>query len=686
MLIDDLIRLGRPLLDADFDPSAVLSLITDVADVRAKNFYRNVLVVVLPEKEGEEPEVLPLQQFGEEEDKDFRVDLPRAVGIPILLPSGGNPLNPQGRYGLPVYPIYDAHWKDFADSAEKARDFLDGRLERTPGLTLTETARAAVAAALHASVAGSPLAGATKALGVLVLVGGSDCYHVRSEGSTERTGLTRAGQTIVPNLPGILSGIWQAKVEEGREAGKSRGRCSFTGEEGDVVSPYCKAWPWAFPTWNCPLPHGGDEKMVIEGIALSAESYRALTLGACVFNRLAKNVSSLVLPEIFSPADDQAGKELAQRRKITDKIFGSGLLLPVLDSGLQDPNRREDYARGILSMLEKPPEDPAFEDRYLTAVTGFDLILPEEATDEFRLTLVYFSGDWTRGDVHLRAVIEEVLPSTVRAVRDLNDKQIKRSMALLRTLMPAMSEKQQAYRRKCYGSVPYLLARAYGGAYLWQQLQALLHRRPLDHRRVTANAARRMQSAAHRWPDSRYAVFEEVGFHLSYLEFLDRINRDLAGRTGEPSMRPWKELLEKVDKGPVSELELDDPAELGFACGALIRRFSRSYYMAQKKEGKRDADYLRDRVLTFGTDLRPEAVHDKGLRMILELPGRLRTLRRSRDLEERAGVAINVFQRLKERVMRDREDFLAAFWAGYALQGYDRPRKTKPQTAALAAE
>lgn len=108
--------------------------------------------------------------------------------------------------------------------------------------------------------------------------------------------------------------------------------------------------------------------------------------------------------------------------------------------------------------------------------------------------------------------------------------------------------------------------------------------------------------------------------------------------------------------------------------------------MAQKKEGKRDADYLRDRVLTFGTDLRPEAVHDKGLRMILELPGRLRTLRRSRDLEERAGVAINVFQRLKERVMRDREDFLAAFWAGYALQGYDRPRKTKPQTAALAAE
>ena len=146
------------------------------------------------------------------------------------------------------------------------------------------------------------------------------------------------------------------------------------------------------------------------------------------------------------------------------------------------------------------------------------------------------------------------------------------------------------------------------------------------------------------------------------------------------TMRSWRELLEVVDKGPVTELLLTDPTELGFACGALIKRFSRSYYVAMKKT-KPDADYLKDRVLTFGSDLRPVAVHDKGLRMILELPSRLKTLQRSRELEERVGAAIVSYQQLQPRIEKDKDAFITAFWAGYALQGYDRPRKpNRPAT------
>ena len=72
-------------------------------------------------------------------------------------------------------------------------------------------------------------------------------------------------------------------------------------------------------------------------------------------------------------------------------------------------------------------------------------------------------------------------------------------------------------------------------------------------------------------------------------------------------MCPWKELLDVIDNKPVSELQLTDPSEIGFACGGLIKRFGMAYYKAMKPT-KANPDYLRDRVLTFGTDLRVQAV------------------------------------------------------------------------------
>ena len=95
------------------------------------------------------------------------------------------------------------------------------------------------------------------------------------------------------------------------------------------------------------------------------------------------------------------------------------------------------------------------------------------------------------------------------------------------------------------------------------------------------------------------------------------------------------------------------------------------------KSSKASPDFLRDRVLTFGTDLRVPAVHDKGLKSILELPNRLKSLKRNRDLEERTGAMIAVFQQNRGSIESDKDSFLAAFWAGYALEGHDRPRKPR---------
>ncbi len=682
MLIEDLIRLGRPLLESkEFAAEDVLRLVTGVEDERVKNFYRHVFVVEVPAEEGRAPRVLPMQAFGEsvrENGKDdFKVEHDRAVGMPFVLPSGGNPLQPQGRY-LPVYPCYDRHLQDFRGSAQAVKQFLAGRLERTVGFRLSGNMVDAIASVVHEALKEADFGDEKKVLGILVLARCEPDGYFTLEPcrSPRRIGVAADGSSIVPNFAKVLDGFWTAKLEEGKEAGSRVGSCSFSGVQGELVAAYCKAWPWAFPTWTCPLPLGGDEQMLIESVALSPETYKALTLGACDFNRLASPVSSLITRELFSPADSRPGKEQAKRRRDLTVIHGSGFLLPLQSRALADGEAREDYVRGVRWMLTADPRNPTMTDRYMTAVTGFDIMLPPGATDNFRLTLVYFSGEFSRGDVHLRAYIQDVVPSTLSQLRDLARAERKRALQLLSILMPGMSEEQSAYLGRCYESVPYLLVRAYGGAYLWQQLESVLHRHGLDGRRVTAIAARRMQSLIPRWPNSRYELFEEVGFYLSFLSIMGRVNAELAGSHEDRIMRPWKELLDMIDNKPVAELQLTDASEIGFACGALIKRFGMAYYKAMKPT-KANPDYLRDRVLTFGTDLRVQAVQEKGLKLIFELPNRLKSLKRNRDLEERTGAAMAAFEQARDAIDKKKDTFLTAFWSGYALEGYNRPAKPK---------
>ncbi len=72
MLIDDLIRQGRPLLDSgDFEPEDVLRLVTGVEDVRVKNFYQHVFVVEVPTEESQSPRVLLMQRFGESRPREW---------------------------------------------------------------------------------------------------------------------------------------------------------------------------------------------------------------------------------------------------------------------------------------------------------------------------------------------------------------------------------------------------------------------------------------------------------------------------------------------------------------------------------------------------------------------------------------------------------------------------------------
>ena len=131
------------------------------------------------------------------------------------------------------------------------------------------------------------------------------------------------------------------------------------------------------------------------------------------------------------------------------------------------------------------------------------------------------------------------------------------------------------------------------------------------------------------------------------------------------AMRPWKELHRMVSEGPAHEIRFESVAELGFGAGMLTRRFGRWYYKATTK------DFLKHRVLTFGSDLSPDVLWKRGLSKMFDVEARYEKLHMTDDFRMRLGVVLAEFDRLHDEVRGDRDSFMSAFWSGYALQGYD---------------
>lgn len=134
------------------------------------------------------------------------------------------------------------------------------------------------------------------------------------------------------------------------------------------------------------------------------------------------------------------------------------------------------------------------------------------------------------------------------------------------------------------------------------------------------------------------------------------------------AMRPWQELLRIVFEHPVEQVQFESSAELGFGCGAVMRQFSRQYYTVTRN------DYLKQRVLTFGSDLTPEIVCRRGLKQIFEVAPRYKNLKIGNDFFQRLGVVLTEYDRLKQETQKNKDEFMASFWAGHSLQGYDKPR------------
>lgn len=104
--------------------------------------------------------------------------------------------------------------------------------------------------------------------------------------------------------------------------------------------------------------------------------------------------------------------------------------------------------------------------------------------------MVYYTE--SNAEIHLRAVVEDVLPSVTVKLQEIIDLALQQVVPVRK----ALGLKGEGWVAERYGSLPYLLVRAYGGCYLWTVLSEVLHRRPLSGRRFAAGAASRMNGLA----------------------------------------------------------------------------------------------------------------------------------------------------------------------------------------------
>lgn len=682
MIIEDLIRTGRFLREGGLDAEQLLLLISDVTSPQVRNFFQHVFVIELPSSYDDEPIALPKQVWGQEYQTDpkkkamiFEPDLKKAVAAPFVFP-GGNPIHPQGVYGVPVFPTFEKHIAGFIESLEFTENFLAGRLERCPSVKLDESMIKKIAIELRARVISDNPIDSDKALCLVILVDASAKsspyrYSESKQFQTIGRSLLKPGMFITPNFENILDLYSASKVEEGRQLGHREGKCSIcnSADAAGVVSIYCKSWPWFLPTWTCPVSNAGTSN-IVEGIALDRGCYEALNIGASYFDRLTKPVDSIITRELFSPIADREGRRTAEHKSIADltTVFGGMLLLPLIEASEIDQDVRVEFGENLRTRLQK-----AQSGSHITHVVGFESTIPDKIdVSLYRLTLVYFSGDPSRGDIHLRCIIEDIIPTVLYDLQRLAQAIAQSIPALCCEVMPGSSEKQQTWHANRFQYLPFIFARGYGGAFVWDLMQSVLRREPLGIERPTANTAHRISSLISKFPGTEYDIREEVLFYLALLDFVQAYNSTIAEGDVQPmAMRNWKTLLAEVTESPPEEMELQNASELGFACGVLVRQFSRQYWLATKT-GNEGKDFLKHRILAFGSDLSPDAVWKKALPSMFNVELKIKDLNLSDEFKRRVGVLLNRCEDSQDNIRSDRDRFMAAFWSGYALQKSDK--------------
>lgn len=658
MLAESIIRIGRPIKNSDMSCRDRIRLLTDVSSENCKNFFRYVFLIELAEQ-GIGFQLMELGDMETKEKKEtFKVDAKKNVAFPIFYPNGGNPLHAQGIYPLPCYLVYDPHIKSMGNKEEFKKEFLLPRLNSTLGyINLAAAERAALADRVAEFLAplASDLIMEEKQLGVMMIFDQRLSVFQKQQARKEDEQFLWINES--PLTPGyhlhvdaeeILKRISEAKFDEAAELGQATNAVStFSNRIADkVVSIYNKSWLWLSPTWEAPRSIYWSDDEWTKGISVDKENYTAYLYGVQFLKGIQVPISSAVLKEMFAPVTSVEAKKMMSLDSF-DSIYGIPLVLP-----LTDGDSRQLFTK-YRRMLKKDNEKQSDSDLHLKVLAGIDRLVPA-MEDTYRLTLLYYSGDLSRGNMHIRAVIEDVIPSVAGNIEKILGDLARRET---NRIQEAFGVKEQSvYRTQ---SLPSLLANAYGPGYIWESLRAVFHKEPLRLERLRMATARKLNELANK--EDRWQMVQELIFYYSFLYFLKQYEEMvLHKQEGVNILADWDEFKILYAQGGLELSHVKNVEHLGFAAGLLLKQFSNSYY---QKTGK---DFVKQRVMKFGSKLTPEMVWKNGLLRCEELAQQWSMNLGSNFRPVLAQTLLGFLEKEKE-LITEKDTFMTAFWSGYLL-------------------
>jgi len=278
----------------------------------------------------------------------------------------------------------------------------------------------------------------------------------------------------------------------------------------------------------------------------------------------------------------------------------------------------------------------------------------QETGDEHRLTILYYSGDISRGNMHIRAVIEDIIPSVAKMIEKILNLLKARETSIIQEAFGL--KKQEFYRTQ---TLPSLLANAYGPGYVWYFLQATLHKELLNVGRLCLSTSRKLNELANK--ENWWQMAQELVFYYSFLYFLQQYEGKILKRKGGlKTLADWNDYMDLYSKGKLDLNYLESVEELGFAAGLLTKQFSNSYYQKTKK------NFVKQRVMKFGSKLTPEMIWKNGL---------LRTEELAQQWEIKIGANFRPvlahtllgFLEKQDQLIPEKDTFITAFWSGYLL-------------------
>ncbi len=663
MLAEAIIRIGRPIKDSDMPCRDKIRLLTDVSSENCKNFFRHVFLLEITEKDIG----FQLMEVGDRETKEkketFQVNPIRNVAFPIFYPNGGNPLHAQGIYPLPCYLVYDPHIKAMKDEEAFKKEFLLPRLGKTLGYRdRTEAKRVALADRIAELLAarGAELITEDKQLGVMMIFDQElPMFHRYQEKRGNEQSLWIAESPLTPgahlHLDGeeVLRRIGRAKFYEAAELGKERDALStFTNRKTDeVVSIYNKSWLWLSPTWESPRSIYWNDDEWTKGIKVDEESYAAYLYGVQFLKEIQVPISSAVLKEMFAPITSVEAKKTMSMESF-ESIYGIPLVLPLMDG-----DSRQLFAK-YQRLLKKRDEKQSDGDLQLKVLAGIDRIVPEMG-DEHRLTILYYSGDLSRGNMHIRAMIEDVIPSVAGQVEKILYRLSARETGKIQEVFGV--REQPVYRTQ---NLPALLANVYGPGYVWESLRSVFHKEPLRLERLHMATARKLNESANR--EDRGQMLQELVFHYSFLYFLKEYEEKILYKQGGVrTLADWDEFKRLYTQGKLEQSHLAKAEHLGFAAGLLLKQFSNSYY---QKTGK---DFVKQRVMKFGSKLTPAMIWKNGLLRCEELAQQW-SMKLGSNFRPMLAQTLLGFLEKEQELIPEKDTFMTAFWSGYLLYKSDK--------------